>query len=57
VNARGIIWSAAAAAGLLRYPGAFWPLRADEAGYLLVARNWETQPDSMYGAYWVGRQS
>jgi hypothetical protein len=55
VNARGIIWSAAAAAGLLRYPGAFWPLRADEAGYLLVARNWETQPDSMYGAYWVDR--
>lgn len=55
MNARGVIWSAAAAAGLLRYPGALWPPRADEAGYLLVARNWDPQPDSMYGAFWVDR--
>ncbi|WP_109507997.1 hypothetical protein [Nocardioides speluncae] len=55
MNARGAVWIAAAAAALLRYPGAFWPTRADEAGYLLVARSWDPQPDSMYGAYWVDR--
>ena len=31
------------------------PVRADEAGFLLVARAWEPAPDSLYGGYWVDR--
>lgn len=45
----------ALAAFLLRYPGLLWPLRPDEAGYLLVARTWDPGPDSLYGPFWVDR--
>lgn len=31
------------------------PVRADEAGFLLVARAWDPAPDSVYGGYWVDR--
>lgn len=50
-------WVAGAAvvALLLRFPGALWPLRPDEAGFTLVARAWDPQPDSLYGPYFVDR--
>ena len=38
-----------------RFPGLLWPLRPDEAGFLLVARSWDPQPDSVYGRYFVDR--
>ena len=28
---------------------------SDEAGFLLVARSWEPNADSLYGHYWVDR--
>lgn len=43
------------AAVLGRVPSLQWPLRPDEAGYLLVARAWRPEPDSMFGTYWVDR--
>lgn len=46
---------AAALAFLARLPALTRPLRADEAGFLLVARSWAPQPDSMFGPYWVDR--
>jgi len=46
---------AAAAAALFRVPGFFDPLWPDEAGFLLVARNWHPEADSPYGDYWVDR--
>lgn len=55
MGTRGIVWTSAVLAALLRFPGALWPLRADEAGFTLVARNWDPQPDSLYGTYWVDR--
>lgn len=38
-----------------RVPSLQWPLRPDEAGFLLVARAWQPQPDSIFGHYWVDR--
>jgi hypothetical protein len=55
VRGRGIIWGAAIVAALLRIPGFFGPLHPDEAGFLLVARNWQPEPTSLYGRYWVDR--
>lgn len=49
------VWIAAIAAVLGRYPSAMWPLRPDEAGFLLVARSWQPAPDSVYGDYFVDR--
>jgi 4-amino-4-deoxy-L-arabinose transferase-like glycosyltransferase len=46
---------AAALAVLARLPALTRPIRADEAGFLLVARSWDPQPDSMFGPYWVDR--
>lgn len=54
-HARTVVWAAAAFAALSRLPGLVWPLRPDEAGFLLVARAWDPQPDSPYGTYWVDR--
>jgi hypothetical protein len=42
-------------AALLRFPGAIWPIKPDEAGLTLVARNWQPEPNSLYGTYWVDR--
>jgi hypothetical protein len=50
-----VVWFAAAAAFVGRFPGLLWPLRPDEAGFLLVARSWHPEPDSPYGHYWVDR--
>ena len=55
MTARRVVWLAALAAFLMRFPSLVWPLRADEAGLLLVARNWSPHPDSLYGTYWVDR--
>ncbi len=50
-----IVWLAALAAFLARFPSLLWPLRPDEAGFLLVARAWLPAPASLYGPYWVDR--
>ena len=55
VDSRATVPLAALAAVLLRLPGLTRPIRADEAGFLLVARSWQPQPDSIYGAYFVDR--
>ena len=55
VDSRWTVAVAAAAAFLLRLPGLTRPVRADEAGYQLVARAWHPMPDSVYGAYFVDR--
>jgi hypothetical protein len=45
----------AGAAALVRLAGLSAPLRADEAGFLLVARSWDPEPSSMFGHYWLDR--
>lgn len=40
---------------LARLPALTRPIRADEAGFLLVARSLDPRPDSPFGAYWVDR--
>jgi hypothetical protein len=50
-----VVAAAAGAAALLRFPGLFWPVRPDEAGFILVARAWHPEPTSMYGPYFVDR--
>ena len=55
VDSRHTIAVAAMAAFVLRLPGLTRPIRADEAGFLLVARSWNPQPDSMFGPYFVDR--
>lgn len=52
---RASVWIVATLAVVARYPGLIWPLRPDEAGFLMVAREWDPQPDSMFGTYWVDR--
>jgi 4-amino-4-deoxy-L-arabinose transferase-like glycosyltransferase len=55
VDSRWTVPLAAAAAFVLRLPGLTRPIRADEAGFVLVARAWDPQPDSVYGPYFVDR--
>lgn len=52
---RVVVGLAMVAAVLGRLPSLQWPLRPDEAGFLLVARAWHPEPDSMFGTYWVDR--
>ena len=52
---RVVVGLAMVAAVLGRVPSLQWPLRPDEAGFLLVARAWHPEPDSMFGTYWVDR--
>jgi hypothetical protein len=33
----------------------FWPLRADEGGYLFIARHWDANGEFLYGDYHVDR--
>ncbi|WP_121256868.1 hypothetical protein [Nocardioides ferulae] len=40
---------------LIRLVGLARPLRADEAGFLLVARAWEPGAETLYGPYFVDR--
>lgn len=46
---------AVAALLLLYVPALLVPLLPDEAGYWLVARAWDPQPDNMFGFYWADR--
>ena len=39
----------------LRLPGLMATRSSDEAGFLLVARSWAPNADSLYGPYWVDR--
>lgn len=55
LDSRWTIPGAAAAAFLLRLPGLTRPIRADEAGFVLVARAWDPRSDSLYGPYFVDR--
>ena len=55
VDSRWTIPIAAAAAFLLRMPGLTRPIRADEAGFLMVAHAWDAGGDSVYGPYFVDR--
>ncbi len=52
---RRVAWVAAGCVVLARLLGLRLPLRADEAGFLLVARSWDPQPDSLYGHFFVDR--
>jgi hypothetical protein len=55
VDARWTVVVAAAAAFLVRLLGLTRPVRADEAGFELVARAWQPSADSVYGAYFVDK--
>lgn len=55
MNPTRAVWTIAVLAALARFPGALWPLRPDEAGFLLVARSWHPTADSLYGPYFVDR--
>lgn len=48
-------WAAAALVVLLRLPSLGAPPGPDEAGYLVVARQWHAGGSSLYGSYWVDR--
>ncbi|PUA81753.1 hypothetical protein [Nocardioides currus] len=52
---RAVVALSMVAAVLGRIPSLQWPMRPDEAGFLLVARAWHPEPDSMFGTYWVDR--
>lgn len=54
-STRRVVTIAAVVAVALRFPGLMWPIRPDEAGFTLVARAWDPQPDSLYGTFWVDR--
>ncbi len=45
----------AAAAVVRCSPALLWPLTPDEAGFLLVARQWDPATGHMYGGFWVDR--
>ncbi|WP_090969346.1 hypothetical protein [Nocardioides exalbidus] len=50
-----VVWVSATAALVARFPSLLWPLRPDEAGFLMVARTWHPAADSVYGHHWVDR--
>ncbi len=52
---RRFVLGAVAASLLLYVPALVTPLLPDEAGYWLVARNWDPEPDNMFGFYWTDR--
>ncbi|MGH3348038.1 MAG: hypothetical protein ACRDO4_13750 [Nocardioides sp.] len=55
LDPRVVVPAAAAAAVVLRFPGAMYPLGPDESGYTLVARHWAPTPGSVYGDHFVDR--
>ena len=55
VRARHTVLVAALAAFLVRLAGLTRPLRSDESGFLLVARSWSPEPESVYGPLFVDR--
>lgn len=50
-----VVGAAAVVAVAGRAGGFLWPLRPDEAGYLLAARAWSPLPDSLFHPYFVDR--
>jgi hypothetical protein len=52
---RQVVWLAAGAAALSRFPGLVHPPSPDEAGYLYVAQHWNPSPASVFGPYFVDR--
>lgn len=50
-----VVWLSALFAFIARFPSLLWPLRPDEAGFLLVARVWRPEANSVYGHYFVDR--
>lgn len=52
---RAVVGLAVVGAAIGRAPSFQWPLRPDEAGFLLVARAWQPSPESVFGTYWVDR--
>ncbi len=55
VDSRRAVTVAALLAFALRLPGLALPVRADEAGFLLVARSWSPAADTVYGPHFVDR--
>ncbi len=55
LETRRLVLLCGVAALLMRFPGLMWPIKPDEAGYTLVARHWDPQPDSLFGSFWVDR--
>ena len=55
VGSRRTVAVAALAAFALRLLGLTRPVRADEAGFELVARSWHPSSHSVYGAYFVDK--
>jgi len=55
VDSRWTVAVAAALACAVRLLGLARPVRADEAGFELVARSWHPNGGSLYGAYFVDR--
>jgi hypothetical protein len=54
-DSRRTVAVAAAVAGLVRLAGLTRPVRADEAGFVLVARSWHPEAGSVFGTYFVDR--
>ena len=52
---RLVVFGAAVAAVVLRFPGLLYPIGPDEAGFTLAARTWDPASGSLYGDYWVDR--
>lgn len=52
---RRFVLGALAACMLLYVPALATPLLPDEAGFWLVARRWQPQPDNVFGFFWVDR--
>lgn len=50
-----VVLAFAGAAALRCFPALLWPLTNDEAGFVLVARQWDPVPDHLYGDFWVDR--
>ena len=55
MTSRRWVLGAALTALLVRLLGLLRPVRADEAGFTLVARAWDAMPGSVYGPYFVDR--
>lgn len=55
ITPRRVVWLAAGAAALSRFPGLVHPPSPDEAGYLYVAQHWHPAADSVFGPYFVDR--
>ncbi|MGH3361864.1 MAG: hypothetical protein ACRDOM_05330 [Nocardioides sp.] len=55
LDPRLVVATAASAAALLRFPGLFYPVGADEAGFTIVARHWDPGPEGVYGPYFLDR--